>query len=114
MTAQGLNLCFTGPAYGSIKPALVLHRASLWLHRAAPMVHRASIWLHGACTYAAQGRHMAAQGLHWILTITSVNNIDIGVEFSARAHMTAQGFEFSATSVHPKSSHLLSHPSFGH
>ena len=57
---------------------------------------------------------MAAQGLHWILTITNVNHIDIGAESSAHAHMTAQGFEFSATLVHPKSSHLLSHPSLGH
>ena len=42
---------------------------------------------------------------------TVVTNV---YESSADAHMTAQGFESSATLVHPKSAHLLSHPSRGH
>ena len=51
---------------------------------------------------------MAAQGLHLLLTITGVINIDTGVESSAHAHMTAQGLESSATLVHPRSAHLHS------
>ena len=63
-----------------------------------------------SCTYAAQGQHMAAQGLHLInqgpqghnIWFCRIPNYWEQCVTSESAHMTAQGFESSATLVHPK------------
>ena len=65
--AKGVHLCCTGAAYGCIGPALMLHRASMWLHGVCNCLHRATR-LHRACNHAAQGQQMAAWGFQFCCT----------------------------------------------